>query len=90
MGQLFSPPAIIQERDMIIGKQVSIHKFASFRVVTRKSTSESYMQFPQMTKNNFPRKNVPVLKLSRSPICILLQLFLIKLTLSKVCLDKNH
>lgn len=68
----------------------SIHKFASFHVITRKSTSESYTQFPQMTKNNFPRKNVPALKLSRSSLCILLQLFLIKLTLSEVCLDKNY
>ena len=69
---------------------VSIHTFASFCVVIRKSTSESYTQFPQMTKNNFPRKNVPALKLFRSSICTLLQLFLIKLTLSEVCLDKNH
>ena len=49
------------------------------------------MQFPQVTKNNFPRKNVPALKLNRSSICILLlQLFLIKLTLSEARLDKNH
>lgn len=53
LGIAFPPSAIIQERDDNRKTTVfSIHIFASFHVITRKSTSESYTQFPQMTKNN--------------------------------------